>query len=265
MEDEMILGSGYLYITEFTTAIPADGDFETAANKLGYIEGGASLEYKPTFYTAKDDLGLVTKTVITDEEVTLKSGICTLNGNTLKKLSATARVTEVGSTRTVKIGGIANNDGKQYAIRFVHADGDIRVTIVGQNQSGFTLAFAKDKETIVDAEFKALPCDNEGTLVIFSETIAGVLESLTVTSVAGTAIGKTKVTLLPALTYGRTYVYKTAASVTAPVLDGVLNDWQVWDGVSDITATTGNKIGIAEIDSALQCKAYGFATVTSRA
>ena len=100
MADEMILGSGYLYITEFTTAIPADGDFEVAANKLGYIEGGASLEYKPTFYTAKDDLGLVTKTVITDEEVTLKSGICTLNGNTLKKLSATARVTE-GSIRTV--------------------------------------------------------------------------------------------------------------------------------------------------------------------
>ena len=88
-------------------------------------------------------------------------------------------------------------------------------------------------------------------MVIFSETIAGVLESLTVTSVAGTAIGNTKVTLSPTLTYGRTYVYKTAPSVTAPALDAVLNDWQVWDGVSDITATTGNKIGIAEIDDAL--------------
>ena len=68
-------------------------------------------------------------------------------------------------------------------------------------------------------------------MVIFSETIAGVLESLTVTSVAGTAIGNTKVTLSPTLTYGRTYVYKTAPSVTAPALDAVLNDWQVWDGV----------------------------------
>ena len=263
--EEMILGSGKLYITEFTDTIPADETFEVAGNILGYITGGASIEYKPTFYTAKDDLGLVSTSIITDEEVTLKSGICTFNGNTLKKLSATARVTEVGSIRTVKIGGIANNDGKQYAIRFVHADGDVRVTIVGKNEAGFTLAFAKDKETIIDAEFKAMPCDNEGTLIIFTESISGALESLAVTSVAGSTLGTTKVTLSPAITYGRTYVYKTASSVTAPALDDVLNDWQVWDSVSDITATTGNKIGIAEIDSALQCKAYGFTTVTSKA
>jgi hypothetical protein len=62
-----------------------------------------------------------------------------------------------------------------YLVRFLHEDpidGDVRISIVGQNQAGFTLAFAKDAETVVDAEFKANPAvDNEGTLVIIEEEI----------------------------------------------------------------------------------------------
>ncbi len=34
---------------------------------------------------------------------------------------------------------------------------------------GFTIAFAKDKETVVNAEFKAQPADTEGTLIILQE------------------------------------------------------------------------------------------------
>ena len=41
--------------------------------------------------------------------------------------------------------------------------------IVGQNQAGFSLAFAKDKETVIDAEFKALAQDDEGTLIKYIE------------------------------------------------------------------------------------------------
>jgi hypothetical protein len=33
------------------------------------------------------------------------------------------------------------------------------------------LAFAKDKETVVDAEFTAAPNDADGTLVIYKEDI----------------------------------------------------------------------------------------------
>lgn len=175
-DEKIVLGSGTLYCMEFTGAMPADAAIEVEANKLGYIQGGASLEYKPEFYEATDDLGKVTKAIITKEEALLKSGIMTWNGNTLKKLSSTARVTEdtVTGKRTVKIGGITNNDGKKYVIHFVHedpVDGDIRVTIVGQNQAGFTLAFVKDKETVINAEFKAQPQDAEGTLILYTEEI----------------------------------------------------------------------------------------------
>jgi len=177
LEEKIVLGSGKIFIDEFVTTIPTDLLLEVDANLLGLIQGGATVEYKPEFYTAEDDLGLVSKTIITKEEVMLKSGIMTFNGATLKKLSATARVVEAAGKRTVKIGGLKNNDGKKYVIRFVHedpSDGDIRVTIVGNNQAGFSLAFAKDKETVIDAEFKAAPHDTEGTLIIYEEEIPTV-------------------------------------------------------------------------------------------
>jgi len=176
-EEKIVLGSGKIFIDVFTTTIPTDLLLEVEANLLGLISGGATLDYKPSFYEAKDDLGLASKVIMTDEEVTLKSGIMTWNGNTLKKLCSTARVTEALGKRTVKIGGIGNQDGTKYVIRFVHEDaidGDIRVTIVGNNQAGFSMAFLKDKETVIDAEFKAVPHDTEGTKIIFEEEIPTV-------------------------------------------------------------------------------------------
>lgn len=176
--EKIVLGSGKLYVMEYTAqTIPTDLLLEVADNLLGFISGGATLDYKPSYYEAKDDLGLASKTVLTEEEVSLKSGVMTWNGNTLKKLCSTARVVEGAGKRTVKIGGIANQDRKNYVIRFVHEDaidGDIRVTIVGSNQAGFSMAFLKDKETVIDAEFKAMPHDAEGTKIIFEEEIPTV-------------------------------------------------------------------------------------------
>lgn len=175
MSEKIVLGSGKLYVTEFTNSIPEDSVLEVKENILGYIQGGATLSYTPSFYEAKDDLGLVVKKMLTDEEVVLKSGIMTWNGKTLEKLCGTARVTENGTHRTVKIGGIGNYNGKKYVIRFVHTDevdGNIRLTIVGSNEAGFEMAFAKDKETVVNVEFKAMGgLDTEGTLVEYKEEI----------------------------------------------------------------------------------------------
>lgn len=172
--DRIILGSGKIFATEFNgSTIPDDSVIETEDNRLGHIKGGATLEYSPEFYIAKDDLGEVQKSRLVNEEVKLKTGIMTLNGNNIAKLAATARVDETkAGKRTLKIGGAGNDNGKKYLIRFVHEDeedGDIRLTIVGRNESGFSLAFAKDAETVVDAEFTAFPSDSEGTLIIYTE------------------------------------------------------------------------------------------------
>ena len=169
------LGSGDLMIKEYTDTMPSYTDFDATTDLLGRISGGASIEYKGTWYEAKDDTGKVVKTIITEEEATLKSGVITWNGKTLEKLCSTARVTEDGGMRTVKIGGVGNHNGKSYALCFHHidkADGDVYLLIRGVNQAGFSLAFVKDKETVIDAEFKCLPQDDEGTLIQYIEEIA---------------------------------------------------------------------------------------------
>lgn len=184
--ERIVIGSGDLYIDEFDgTTVPEASTIAVDNNRLGWILGGATLEYIPTSYTVKDDMGKISKTVITSEDVKLKSGVLSWCGDTLAKLCATARVTTTagsGSTkgkRTVKIGGVKNDNRKRYVLCFVHhdaEDGDISIRIVGQNQSGFSLAFTKDKETVVDAEFIAHPMDSDGTLVIYEEGDASITE-----------------------------------------------------------------------------------------
>ena len=176
-KESIVLGSGDLYIADFEgkeKELPTHEEIETEKNRLGHIKGGASLDYTPSFYEAKDDMGRVSKTIITEEEALLKSGIMTWCGTTLEKLCQTARVVEKNGKRIVKIGGVGNATGKKYILRFVHEDkedGDIRITVVGNNQAGFSIAFAKDGETVIDAEFKAQPMDKEGTLILYEEDI----------------------------------------------------------------------------------------------
>lgn len=171
------LGSGDLMIQEYADTMPVYSDFDPETDLLGRIKGGATLEYSGEWYTAKDDTGKAVKTIITEEEATLKSGIITWNGKTLEKLCSTARVTDdkTKGIRTVKIGGTANNNGKSYALCFHHTDkvdGDVWLVVRAVNQGGFSLAFVKDEETVIDAEFTCLPQDDEGTLIQYVEEIA---------------------------------------------------------------------------------------------
>ena len=168
------LGSGDLMIQEYKDTMPLYSTFKAETDLLGRISGGCTLEYSGEWYEAKDDTGKVVKTIITEETATLKSGVITWNGKTLGKLCSTARVTEDKATgiRTVKIGGVGNHNGKSYALCFHHkdpVDGDVWLVVRAVNQGGFSIAFAKDKETVVDAEFKCLPQDTEGTLIQYVE------------------------------------------------------------------------------------------------
>lgn len=174
--EKITLGSGKLYVLDYDaeTGVPEAATIEVEDNLIGYIQGGATLTYQPSFYEAKDDLGYVCKTILTEEEVTLKSGVMTWNGETLARLTSTASVTDGEGIRTVKIGGVANYNAKSYVIHFVHedaADGNVKITIVGHNQAGFEMQFMKDKETVINAEFKALPQDKNGTLITYVEEV----------------------------------------------------------------------------------------------
>lgn len=89
------------------------------------------------------------------------------------------------------------------------------------------------------------------------------IDTLTVTSVAGSAPGQTVITVTPALIAGRTYRYKAGTTVELPALYDDLSSWAPWNGTTEITATDGYTIVIAEVDSGNQAMAAGSAIVVA--
>lgn len=176
--ENITLGSGKAYIAEYNaaTGMPSHTEICVAENLLGYIQGGAELTYTEETHEEKDDLGYVSKVVTTSEEAILKLGLLTWNGVTLQKLADRCKVTEGDGIRTINIGGAGNAQGKEWAVCFAHEDkkdGNLWVLLRGRNNVGLTLTFAVDAGTKLEPEFKALPHDDNGTLItIIEETAA---------------------------------------------------------------------------------------------
>ena len=272
MADKIIhipVGSGYLYHDVFTGAVPADADIETEAHRLGYIEKGGEVDYKPTFKTFKDDFGDAQRTVLTAEEATFKASLIAWSMGDFNAFTSTARVTESQGRRTIKIGGLANDSGKVHLFRFVHPDatyGDVRITIVGTQTGGFTLSFKPDDASNMALEITAQSSDSEGTLILLDEEVLGdsiKASGLTVSSAAGSTSGKTKLTVTPTIGSGNSYRYMTGAQT--PAVGAVLSAWTAWDGTSDITAATGDILTVAEVGSTGAAVKAGICTVTAKA
>jgi hypothetical protein len=172
--DKITLGSGKAYIMEYSGTMPEVTAVCVEDNMLGKIQGGAELTYTAETHEEKDDLGTVAKVVITAEEAILKLGLITFNGETLAKLADRCKVTSAAGKRTLHIGGAGNAQGKEWVVCFHHEDpidGDIWVMVRGANQAGLTLTFAVDAGTKIEPEFKALPCDDNGTLITYIEEV----------------------------------------------------------------------------------------------
>ena len=68
------------------------------------------------------------------------------------------------------------------------------------------------------------------------------------------------------LAYGNHYVYQVNTSVDLPTAgEDVSSDWTAWDGVSEITATSGQEIAVVEADSNNKAVGAGKTTVTANA
>ena len=170
------LGSGLIYMTEFTNGLPPIETICTEANLLGYIKGGAALTYSIDSEDEKDDLGYVSRVLTTTEEAVLKCGLITWNGDTLSNLidRCTVSVDSTKKRRELQIGGANHAQGTYYAICFHHHDpvsGDLWVLLKGRNTAGLTLTFSTDAGTVIEPEFKALPHDDDGTLIMLVEEL----------------------------------------------------------------------------------------------
>lgn len=89
------------------------------------------------------------------------------------------------------------------------------------------------------------------------------LGTLTVTSVAGTATGDTKVTISPEKAEGNSYKYKVAEAAVEVKYGQSVKNWTAWDGSKDITAETGKKITVVECDAEFRAVKAGAATAKS--
>ena len=172
--EEIILGSGDLYIVEFTGEIPEDAEIEKDENRAGNIKGGATLEYSIESQTVQDDKCRVKKTIITKETVLFKTGLMTWIKKFMQAIIQTARIDETTKAghRVYKLGGLANLNKTRYLWRFVHTRDDgrkLRITVTGKNTGTISLAFKPENETTVDAEITADTLDKDGTLVILDD------------------------------------------------------------------------------------------------
>lgn len=112
-------------------------------------------------------------------------------------------------------------------------------------------------------------------VTLFAERLDGIvvslidatptLQTLTVTSEAGTASGDTKITITETKGAGNSYVYKVDTAAKEPKYGELCKTgWTAWDGSADITATTGKVITVVEIDGNKRAQAAGHATVTAK-
>lgn len=117
----------------------------------------------------------------------------------------------------------------------------------------------------------AMPTDKDMARRVFqvSGTAGGdtpaELGELTVTSVAGTNTGDTKIAVTPVLTSGNSYKYKVGDTAQAVTAGKNVQTWTAWNGTDDITAETGKVITVVECDSTYKAVNAGSATVTAKA
>lgn len=178
------LGSGLFYIVAAPEVIPSAAEivaYCTDDNQYGETTGGATLTYALTEHKEQDDHGKVVRIIATDEDVKIKGGIFTWIPEMLKKLVRTGRSSTEGKYNVLKIGGLNNDDGKQYMVIFKHIDPKyppLYVVLMGTNSAGLSVAFARDNTSKLEPEFTAQAMDDEGTLLmIIEDTEAAAVES----------------------------------------------------------------------------------------
>lgn len=156
-KNEIMLGSGEIYMMEFTgDTIPEHATLEVDENNVGYCNSGFKIDYKPKKYDVKNQYGRVVKSFITDEQISVKTGIITWDLDKLALLS-TAKITEDAEKKIKKLTFGGGGSLKTVLLRFVHDENGkkLRFTMIGQGGNGFGLDFG-DKETTINAELQGI-------------------------------------------------------------------------------------------------------------
>lgn len=149
------------------------------------------------------------------------------------------------------------SDGGMVAVKLMHV----------LSSGGFSLKTTKNGKgqlTIDLMGHVSLQAQNVVPMEFYSAEGLQIID-LTVVSAAGTSSGKTALTVSGhSLDTGESYVYKTGtAAINVAYGDDLSSGWTAWNGSTEITATSGQKITVAVIDSNDKAVAAGSATIVS--
>lgn len=171
--DEILLGSGELYMYEFTgTDIPEHTVIETDGHNVGHCNSGFSIDYTPEIYDVINQYGKMVRRFTTKENVTAKTGIISWSLAKLALLS-TAVLTEDATKKVRKLTFGGNKSLKTVLVRFVHEKENgkkLRFTMIAQAGNGFSLEYVITKELTIDAELSAIE-KKKGFLAEFEEEL----------------------------------------------------------------------------------------------
>lgn len=195
------------------------------------------------FQYVQNFMGFSTVFLLSDEEIARGRVIATPVENIV------LYYVDPSTSDFARAGLVYTTDGETNLIGF-HVEGNYH-TAVSESFAimGMTL-FAEYKDAIAVIDVDTTP----------------TLGNLTINSSAGTDSGTTNLTVTPGKEFNsNVYKYKTDAT-TAPVVTygQSVRNWTTWDGVSDITATTGHKITVVEADGTYKALNAGNTTVTAQ-
>ena len=246
-------GNHYVYKTALTVADPIyDADLSSwtewnGVDEITAVDGDEIIVAEVN--SLSDCRGFGSATVVANEvlgTLTLTSVMGATEGDTVISV---AEALPVGRSYVYDISAIMSNPA------------------FGDDLSGWTEWNGVDEITAQNDYQIGVATVIDGLCSAYGETYItskDTVEVLTVTSVAGSVSGQTAITVDPAKTAGRTYVYKTDVTVAIPAYDASLAIWTPWNGTDEIVATTGNEIVIAEVFGSA-CRAAGKDIVASLA
>lgn len=227
------------------------------------------------------------KLIVKGRLIAQKGEVTTITGNqiTLTDNVFNDRLVQILQGGTIKRDGAGNfigytppvagssDKGKLFKLNAYSAIYNEAAVLVGYekisypNCQGVPFAFGSEDGTFRASDYviNSAPAKGEAPYDMdIVDDIPHVLDNLTIVSVAGETTGDTKITVSPAKAYGNSYMYKTGASVTLPMYgDTISTGYTAWDGTSDITATSGDKIAIVEVDENNKALKGGITTVVS--
>lgn len=170
---DLQLGSGKLYVKKVTdeTKIPSLKALCVEANQIGWIKGGATIEYSIDTKEIYDDLRMVNETFIVGEHSKLTSGLLTWNKAVIEALINNETV-ESDGTILVGAQGLTKMDKLIVIFESVPNSGNVvrRFGMIGVSESGLKLQYQPEDATVVDVEF-AGTADEDGRFIRIEEEI----------------------------------------------------------------------------------------------